>query len=114
MNEGFVFELQEVCKKAKELKIKICLDVAKPMMAKIGCPDVYALRLDYGFKLDEIVKYYKEKKYVVELNASTISYDDLIYLKNKGKSRTSNNQMKRTKARAFLCPITSYSIYCDI
>lgn len=86
MNEGFVYELQEVCKRAKELKIKICLDVAKPIMSKIGCPDVYALRLDYGFKLDEIVKYYKEKKYVVELNASTISFDDLLYLKNKGVS----------------------------
>ena len=34
----------------------------------------------------KLLEAYKEKKYVVELNASTISYDDLIYLKNKGVS----------------------------
>ena len=68
-------------------------------MKTLNLPKVYALRLDYGFKLDEIVEMYfkqiNEGGPVVELNASTINYKDLIYLRNKGvnlsKIRISHN-----------------------
>ena len=99
MNPGFKEELIVVCEKALELGIKISLDVGKPMMKTLNLPKVYALRLDYGFKLDEIVEMYfkqiNEGGPVVELNASTINYKDLIYLRDKGvnlsKIRISHN-----------------------
>ena len=99
MSPCFKEELIYVCNKALELGIKVCLDVAKPMMRSLNIPSVYSLRLDYGFSLDEIVEmYYKQindKGPIVELNASTIKYNDLLYLKAKGvnlsKIRISHN-----------------------
>lgn len=99
MSPGFKDELMVVCNKALELGIKVCLDVAKPIMKTLQLPKVYALRLDYGFSLDEIVQMYfkqiNEDGAVVELNASTVKYEDLVYLRSKGvnlsKIRISHN-----------------------
>lgn len=86
MKEGFEEELEIVCKKAKELGLKMILDISKPMYEKIGdkLPEIYALRLDYGFSLDEICEMIKEKKFIVELNASTITKEKVNYLLNQG------------------------------
>lgn len=86
MRKGFEEELEIVCKKAKELGLKMILDISKPMYEKLGneLPEIYALRLDYGFSLDEIVKMIKEKKFIVELNASTITKEKVNYLLNQG------------------------------
>lgn len=86
MKKGFEEELEIVCKKAKELGLKMILDISKPMYEKLGSklPEIYALRLDYGFSLDEIVKMIKEKKFIVELNASTITKEKVNYLLNQG------------------------------
>ncbi|HKM29663.1 MAG TPA: MupG family TIM beta-alpha barrel fold protein, partial [Bacilli bacterium] len=95
MNEGFVNELIAVCAKAKVLDIKIILDVSKPMMEKFVIPDIYSLRLDYGFSNDDIVKLCKQEKFIVEFNASTVNDSQLEYFKNKGvdlnKVRISHN-----------------------
>lgn len=86
VKEGFVEELKEVCKKAKELGLKMILDISKPMYEKLSSclPDVYALRLDYGFSLEEMVKMCKENKFIIELNASTITEEKVNYLLNQG------------------------------
>lgn len=95
MKESFVNELDVLCKKAKELGIKIILDVSKPMMKGFNIPEIYALRLDYGFTLDEIADLYKNNNFIIELNASTISNSGLKYLESKGvnlnKVRISHN-----------------------
>ena len=84
-NENFYHELIEVCDKAKELGIKISLDVNKYLLDDgFNLPNAYALRLDYGFKVSDIVKIYKEGKFIVELNASTISIETLDKLKEEG------------------------------
>lgn len=86
MKEGFEKELTIVCKKAKELGLKMILDISKPMYERLkdSLPEIYALRLDYGFSLDEMVEMYKEKKFVIELNASTITKEKVNYLLNQG------------------------------
>lgn len=99
MSPSFKEELVIICNKALELGVKVSLDVAKPIMKSLNLPKVYALRLDYGFSLDEIVEMYdkqiNENGPVVELNASTIDYNDLLYLQAKGvnlsKIRISHN-----------------------
>ena len=99
MDPKFKDELLIVCNKALELGIKVSLDIAKPIMKTLTLPKVYALRLDYGFSLDEIIEMYhaqiNENGPIVELNASTIKYEDLMYLKYKGvnlsKIRISHN-----------------------
>ena len=84
MRAGFEEELMNICEKASELGLKIILDISKPMYEKIKLPKIYALRLDYGFNLEEIVKLYHEKKFVIELNASTISEETINYLISRG------------------------------
>lgn len=84
MRNGFEYEIIEVCKKAKELGIKVVLDVSKPMINQFEIPEVYSLRLDYGFNNDEIVEMCKQSKFLVELNASTLTESQLIYFKSMG------------------------------
>lgn len=95
MKASFIEELDILCKKAEELGIKIILDVSKPMMSNFKIPNIYALRLDYGFSIDEIIELCKQDKFIVELNASTLSKDKLEYMKNHGvnlsKLRISHN-----------------------
>lgn len=80
MHSGFLEELKTICEYAKSKKIKVCLDVSKQVFSSVNLPKVDRYRLDYGFTLDEIVRLSKEIK--IELNASTIKYEDLLYLKN--------------------------------
>lgn len=84
MNKNFLLELNKVCEYAQKNNIKVILDVSKKTFTELVLPKVYALRLDYGFTLDEIIEYYKKKEFVVELNASTISVPELLYLKKNG------------------------------
>lgn len=95
MNASFKDELDEVIRKANELNLKIILDVSKPMLADFKMPEIYSLRLDYGFSDDDIVDLYNENKFIIELNASTITPTKLDYLRARGvdlsKVRISHN-----------------------
>ena len=55
MNKNFIIELHKVCAYAEKLNIKVILDVSKKAYSELSLPKVYSLRLDYGFKLDEII-----------------------------------------------------------
>ena len=84
-NSSFYQELITVCDKASSLGIKVSLDINKYLLDDgFVLPKAYALRLDYGFKVNDIIKIYQAGKYVVELNASTISLDMLKKLKEQG------------------------------
>lgn len=88
-------ELEVIIERAFNLGLKIILDVSKPMFKEFIVPKgVYSLRLDWGFSLDDIVELSKQD-YLLDLNASTITYDDLVYLQNRGvdfkKLRVSHN-----------------------
>lgn len=84
MRDGFDEELRAVVSAAGELGMKVILDISPVAFAKITLPPLYALRLDYGFSREEIVRLANENDFLIELNASTISEEDLRYLLNRG------------------------------
>ncbi|MCI6717328.1 MAG: MupG family TIM beta-alpha barrel fold protein [Mollicutes bacterium] len=71
-------DLQLIIDTAYEYGLKLSLDISKPAMSKFkDFNHLYALRLDYGFTLEEIVEMSNTKSYKVELNASTLKEEDL-------------------------------------
>ncbi|MDI9506853.1 MAG: beta-N-acetylhexosaminidase [Bacillota bacterium] len=84
MKAGFEGELREIVSVANDLGMKVILDISPAAFSKITLPPIYALRLDYGFSREEIVRLANEADYRIELNASTISEEDLRYLLNRG------------------------------
>lgn len=119
MNKNFLIDLNKVCNYANELGIKVILDVSKKVYSEVVLPKVYSLRLDYGFTLDEIVKIYKEKEVIVELNASTITLSDLTYLRKCGVNlsdvRISHNfYPKKYTGLSFETVIEKNKLYHDL
>ena len=62
MKDSFLEELKCVLNTALELDLKMILDISKPMYEKIfkELPKIYALRLDYGFTIEEIANMYNQ------------------------------------------------------
>lgn len=83
-NSKFDEELTMVINEASSLGIKVILDVSKEAYLHLDVPNLYGLRLDYGFSNDDILSIYNEGKYHVELNGSTITKELLEYLKFNG------------------------------
>lgn len=95
MHKDAMKELDEVIKEANRLGIKIILDVSKRSVLEYGIPEgIYSLRLDYGFRIEEVLEF-RDENFLVELNASVIKERDLLYLINAGfpreKLRISHN-----------------------
>ena len=95
VNDSFEKELKEVLEFAKELDLKVILDVSKAMYEKLEIENIYSLRLDFGFSDEDIINLVKEDKFIIELNASTLTKKRLDYLKHNGvdlrKLRVSHN-----------------------
>jgi beta-N-acetylhexosaminidase len=82
-NEEATTELQNLLNLAQEMKIKVILDVSKKSIEKYGIPqNIYSLRLDWGFTVEDIIKLTKEP-FLIELNASVIKPEEIDYLINK-------------------------------
>lgn len=80
-------ELEDTLDYAKQIGLKVVMDVYKKLMEKMSIPtNVYALRLDYGFSPDEIIELSNNGNYLIELNASSIKTSDVLELINKGAS----------------------------
>jgi len=84
MRAGFKEELKTIVDHANELGLKVILDVSRPMMENFEIPKIYSLRLDFGFSLDEVYKMSMENSFNLELNASTVTENDLNYLEMLG------------------------------
>ncbi len=84
MNNKFQDELKVVLDEAKKKNLKIILDVNKNRLNELEkdkpLEDIYALRLDYGFTKEDILKMLN-KPYLLELNASCTPKGTLEYLK---------------------------------
>ena len=94
-NKNGIKELNIIIDEASALGLKVILDVSKPMMANFKIPkNIYSLRLDWGFSLDDVISMSQED-YLIDLNASIIKEEDLLYLKTKevnfNKLRASHN-----------------------
>lgn len=72
-------ELSETLAYAKELDMKIILDISKGYLNKIDLNKypIYSLRLDYGFTDDEIVDLTNNSNFRICLNASTVNESNL-------------------------------------
>jgi hypothetical protein len=84
MDTDFEKELTAVIDKANSLGLKTILDVSRPMMDRFRIPDVYSLRLDYGFSLEEIETFYRMNRFFIELNASAVTREQLEYFAGRG------------------------------
>ena len=73
---------QRMLDKADELELPLVVDVSKRVMDKFKLPkSLGALRLDYGFTIEEVVEYSKTLPYLIELNASNLTRTYLERLK---------------------------------
>ncbi len=82
-------ELEKILSEIDNLGMKLIIDVSKDMMATFNIPkSIYALRLDYGFSVEEIVKMSNECSYFIELNAATLTSDYLNRLVASGLNPT--------------------------
>ena len=95
MRKDFSEELTILVDKANSLGFKVILDVSKPMLANFLIPPVYSLRLDYGFTLEEMYQLSLKHSFFLELNASTVTEQQLQTLATMGmdltKLRVSHN-----------------------
>lgn len=77
---GFLDDLKETIEYANQLGLKVILDVSKKTLDQMGIPkDIYSLRLDYGFNVNDIIELLKEDFYV-EINASITQTDEINFL----------------------------------
>lgn len=83
-NSKFNDELNAIITEANELGIKVTLDVSKEAYLNLDVNNLYGLRLDWGFTEEDILNIYKEGKYHIELNGSTINRRLLDYLQFNG------------------------------
>ncbi len=78
-------EIQTIIDKAAEYGMRLSLDVSRKVFDRLkDFNNLYALRLDYGFTKEEIVKLSHTKPYKIEINASTITKEYLDELINLG------------------------------
>lgn len=95
MNEYAMSELHSLVELAKKLNMKIILDVNGSSIKRYPVPKgIYSLRLDYGFNVNDIMELAKND-YLIELNASVIQKEELLFLLKQGiditKFRISHN-----------------------
>lgn len=78
-------ELQSIIDECNKLGLKLTLDVSKRIIDKYkDLEGLFALRLDYGFSDEEIIELSQNAPYLVELNASTLSYEHIKSLIDNG------------------------------
>lgn len=75
-------DFQRLLDKSDELELPLVVDVSKRVMDKFKLPkSLGALRLDYGFTIEEVVEYSNTLPYLIELNASNLTRAYLEKLK---------------------------------
>ncbi|WP_028856328.1 MupG family TIM beta-alpha barrel fold protein [Psychrilyobacter atlanticus] len=82
--ERILFEFEKILKQTNELNMKLIVDISKKYIEKYKWEDynIFALRLDFGFSDEEIVRL--SKKYPIQLNASTVSEEWMENLMKMG------------------------------
>lgn len=78
-------DFQKMFDKINSLGMKLSLDISKKVYDAIKLPEcIYALRLDYGFTIEDTVEMSKNAPYLIELNASGIDEYKLKAMIEKG------------------------------
>ncbi|MBU5674886.1 DUF871 family protein [Alkaliphilus sp. MSJ-5] len=81
-NNNVYEEFNEILNKSKELGMELIIDISKSYMDKIDIEkySIHALRLDFGFNIEEVANLSNTLPFKVQLNASTVSEDYLNQL----------------------------------
>lgn len=68
-------EIRAILSKARELDMELIVDVSKKYMDLVDWDEfnIHALRLDFGFTDEEICELSKDRRFRIQLNASTIT-----------------------------------------
>lgn len=84
-NGKVYLEAKEILRKAKELDMQVIADISKGFMDKINLKayNIYALRLDFGFTIEEIAAFTTSYPFKIQINGSTI---DKNYLQELAKA----------------------------
>lgn len=83
--ENDMKNLQVLLDEINKLDMKLSLDISKKMYDQLALPNnLYALRLDYGFSDDELIKLTRTTNYKIEINASTFSKEKFNRLVEMG------------------------------
>lgn len=78
-------QLQLLIDEMIRLDMKLSLDISKKVYDLIKLPtNLYALRLDYGFKDEELITMSQTCPYKLDINASTIREETFLKLVEKG------------------------------
>jgi hypothetical protein len=74
-NEKVYLETKEILRKTKELNMQVIADVSKGFMGKFDLKayNIHALRLDFGFSIEEVAAFTKNYPFKIQINGSTIS-----------------------------------------
>lgn len=85
-NENIYLETEKILSKTKELGMQVIADISKGFVDKFDLKayNIYALRLDFGFSIEELVRFTKEYPFKIQINGSTISREYLLKLKEMG------------------------------
>lgn len=104
-------DLRICLEKASQLGMKLSLDISKPAYEKMEqLENLYALRLDYGFTDDDIIRLSQEASFFIELNASTLSNSRFENLIEKGL----NLKHTRVSFNYYPKPYTGHSLaFCE-
>lgn len=85
-NENVYLETEKILSKTKELGMQGIADISKGFVDKFDLKayNIYALRLDFGFSIEEVVSYTKKYPFKIQINGSTVSRAYLQELKRMG------------------------------
>ena len=91
-------DIRNICKILNEKNIRIIADISKKTLKQFSTDNInelakelgiYALRIDYGFSLEEIIEIVKE--FPIVLNASTISLNEIKEIMKYGEVELMHN-----------------------
>jgi hypothetical protein len=85
-NENVYFETEKILNKTKELGVQVIADISKGFVDKFDFEayNIYALRLDFGFGIEEVVSFTKKYPFKIQINGSTVSREYLHELRRMG------------------------------
>lgn len=85
-NNKVYAELKEILKMANQLGMQVIADVSKGFMDKVDLREfkIYALRLDFGFNIEEVVNLSRNYPFKLQINGSTISREYIQKLAEAG------------------------------
>lgn len=74
-NDRVYLDTKEILQRAKDLDMKVIADISKGFINRFDLKayNIYALRLDFGFTIEEVADFTKSYPFKIQINGSTIT-----------------------------------------